>query len=193
VDTFGSQRDLAGEFGLIVIDRRGYGHSPATESMGWQTDKDDVAALLAGLGSAHLVGHSTGGTMALLAAAMVPQAVRSLIVVEPAVWGIADPADSPPERPAAYHDAWIAGQGLSARDFLIAITEATGVRDAAAMISASWAQATDTDWAAAEAMRHESWAGCAPIDVTALAAVGFPKIVVVGGWDQALHPDIADM
>jgi pimeloyl-ACP methyl ester carboxylesterase len=193
VDTFGSQRDLADEFRLIVIDRRGYGRSPATESMGWQIDKDDVAALLAGLGSAHLVGHSTGGTVALLAAAMVPQAVRSLIVVEPTVWGIADPADSPPGRPAAYHEAWIRGEGLSARDFLIAITEVTGMRDAAAMISASWAEATEADWAAAEAMRHESWAGCAPIDVTALAAAGFPKIVVVGGWDQALHPDIADM
>src|SRR5215831_20621037 len=105
VDTFGRQRALADEFRLIMIDRRGYGQNPATTNMGWQIDKDDVADLLADLGTAHLVGHSSGGTIALLAAAMVPHAVRSLIVVEPTVWGIADPADSPPERPAAYRDA----------------------------------------------------------------------------------------
>jgi len=193
IDTFGGQRDLADEFCLIMLDRRGYGQSPATASMGWQTDKDDVADLLADLGNAHLVGHSTGGTVALLAAAMVPHTIRSLIVVEPTVWGIADLTDSPPERPAAYHDVWIRAQDLPARDFLIAITEVTGVQDAEAMISASWAQSTEADRAAAEAMRHESWAGRAPIDVATLAAADFPKVVVVGGWDQALHPDIADM
>jgi pimeloyl-ACP methyl ester carboxylesterase len=192
-DTFGSQRDLADEFRLIMIDRRGYGQSPATDCMGWQTDKNDVAALLAHLGGAHLVGHSTGGTVALIAAAMVPRAVWSLIVVEPTVWGIADPADSPPERPAAYHRAWLRGRELSAQDFLITTTEVTGMHDVEAMISASWAQGTEADWAAAEAMRHESWAGRASIDVGALAAAGFPKTVVVGGWDQALHPDIAGM
>jgi pimeloyl-ACP methyl ester carboxylesterase len=193
VDTFGYQRDLADEFRLMMIDRRGYGQSPATESMGWQTDKDDVAALLTHLGGAHLVGHSTGGTVALIAAAMVPQAVWSLIVVEPTVWGIADPADSPPERPAAYHNAWLRGQELPALDFLITTTAVTGMHNVEAMISASWAQGTEADRAAAEAMRHESWAGGAPLDVAALAAAVFPKIVVVGGWDQALHPHIAGL
>jgi len=192
-DTFGTQRALADEFRLIMIDRRGYGQSPATASMGWQTDKDDLADLLADLGSAHLVGHSSGGTVALLAAAMVPHAVRSLIVVEPTVWGIADPVDSPPERPAAYQETWLRAQGLPARDFLIAITEAAGMQDAGGMISATWARATEADWAAAEAMRHESWAGGAPIDVTALAATDFPKLVAVGAWDPVLHPDLAGM
>jgi pimeloyl-ACP methyl ester carboxylesterase len=193
VDTFGTQQALADEFRLIMMDRRGYGQSPAAANIGWQTDKDDVAGLLTDLGSAHLVGHSSGGTVALLAAAMVPRAVRSLIVVEPTVWGIADPADSPPERPAAYLEVWVRGQGLPAKDFLIAITEVTGFQHAAGMVSATLARATEADWAAAEAMRHESWAGCAPIDVTALAATEFPKVVVVGGWDPALHPDIAGM
>lgn len=191
--TFGEQRALASEFQLIMMDRRGYGKSPATQRMGWQTDKDDVAAILADLGGAHLVGHSTGGTVALVAAPMVPDAVRSLVVVEPTVWGIADPADSPPERPAAYHAAWLRGQHLSARDFLVVTTEATGMRGAAAMISAMSDRASEADWAAAEAMRHETWAGCAPIDVAALAAARFPKVVVVGGWDPELHPDLAGM
>lgn len=193
VDTYGAQGALAGEFRLIMMDRRGYGRSPATERMGWQTDKDDVAELLTDLGSAHLVGHSTGGTVALIAAAMVPQAVRSLVVVEPTVWGIADPAVSPRERPTAYQDAWTRAQQLPAREFMIAITEAAGVQAAEAMISASWVSMTDADRAAAEAMRHESWAGSAPVDVDALAATGFAKVVVVGAWDPALYPDLADM
>jgi pimeloyl-ACP methyl ester carboxylesterase len=192
-DTFGKQRPLADEFRLIMMDRRGYGQSLATTQMGWQTDKDDVAALLTELGSAHLVGHSTGGTAALLAAAMVPQAVRSLVVVEPTVWGIADPAVSPPERPAAYQAAWTRGQSLSAREFLIATTAVTGLRNAEALISAMWDSATEADLAAAEAMRQETWAGGAPIDVAALAAADFPKLVVVGAWDRTLHPDLTDM
>ena len=193
VDTFGAQRTLADEFRLIIMDRRGYGQSPPAESMGWQTDKDDVARLLTELGSAHVVGHSTGGTVALIAAAMVPHAVRSLVVVEPTVWGIADPAVSPPERPAAYQEAWTRGQRLSAKEFMIVTTEAAGVKDAAAMIAQSWASATEADRAAAEAMRRESWAGRAPIDVTALATARFAKVVVVGAWDVDLHPDLAGM
>jgi pimeloyl-ACP methyl ester carboxylesterase len=193
VDTYDKQRVLADEFRLIMIDRRGYGQSPPAVNMGWQTDKDDIAALLHDLGSTHLVGHSTGGTVALLAAAMVPQAVRSLIVVEPTVWGIADPAESPPERPAAYQEAWTRGQSLSAKDFLVLTTAVTGVKNAEAMISESWEAASESDWGAIEAMQQESWAGRAPVDIEALAAARYPKAVVVGGWDVTLHPDLADM
>lgn len=193
VDTYEKQRVLADEFRLIMVDRRGYGQSPPTANMGWQTDKDDIAALLRDLGGAHLVGHSTGGTVALLAAALAPEAVRSLIVVEPTVWGIADPAESPPERPATYQEAWTLGQSMSARDFLVVTTAVTGVKNAEAMISESWDGAAESDWAAIEAMKHESWAGSAPIDVDALAAARYPKVVVVGGWDVSLHPDLADM
>ncbi len=202
LDTFGPQRALADQFRLILADRRGYGQSPrpaagpegpVTVSMGWQTDKDDVAELLTELGGAHLVGHSTGGTVALIAAAMVPEAVSSLVVIEPTVWGIADPALSPPWRPAAYQRAWTRAQGLPAKEFLVAITRAAGLPDAEAMISASWAANTEADLAAAEAMRHESWAGTAPVDVAALASAGFRKVVVVGAWDPALYPELDDM
>jgi len=105
----------------------------------------DVADLLTDLGSAHLVGHSTGGTAALLAAGRVLRAVRSLIVVEPTVWGITDPDDSPPERPAAYREVWMRGPGLSAREFLVALTEVTGVKDAPGMVSAALAETTEAD------------------------------------------------
>ena len=163
--------------------------SPAAPPIGWPTDAGDVAGLLTDLGGAHLVGHSSGGTVALLAAARAPHAVRSLVAVEPAVWGIADPGSSPPEYAAADRDTWARGPGMSAREFLTALTALyTGGRDAAEITATTVAGFTGTDWAAAGAWRHEAWLGDAAIDLTALAAAGFRTVVAVGGYDPAVHP-----
>jgi pimeloyl-ACP methyl ester carboxylesterase len=77
---------------LHVIDRPGFGGSPSRGP----DDQDADAKLIADrLGaSSHLIGHSFGGAEALLAAALRPGAVRSLILVEPALKQLAasDPA-----------------------------------------------------------------------------------------------------
>jgi pimeloyl-ACP methyl ester carboxylesterase len=188
IDSFGRQRALADEFRLNLIDRRGYGQSPAASAIGWPTDAGDVADLLTELGGAHLVGHSSGGTVALLAAALAPDAVRSLVVVEPAVWGIADPASSPPGCAAADRDTWVRGPGMSAREFLVALTGLYLGSDAAEIAAATAAGFTEADWAAADTWRREAWPGDATIDLTGLAAAGFPKVVVLGGYDPAADP-----
>lgn len=113
--TFGQQRALADEFRLNLLDRRGYGKSPAAPAIGWPTDAGDVAGLLTELGGAHLVGHSPGGTVALLAAALAPHAVRSLVAVEPSVWGIADPGSSPPLDQVAVAHRAVAKGGVRGR------------------------------------------------------------------------------
>ena len=187
-DTFGRQRALADEFRLQLMDRRGYGQSPAASPIGWPTDAGDVADLLTELGGAHLVGHSSGGTVALLAAALAPDAVRSLVVVEPAVWGVADPASAPPGCAAADRDTWLRGPAISAREFLVALTGLYLGKDAAEVVAATTAGFTETDWAAADTWRHEAWPGDAVIDVTGLAAAPFPKMVVIGGYDPAADP-----
>jgi pimeloyl-ACP methyl ester carboxylesterase len=187
-DSFSRQRGLADEFQLNLIDRRGYGQSPAASAPGWPTDAGDVADLLTELGGAHLVGHSSGGTVALLAAALAPDAVRSLVVVEPAVWGIADPGSSPPECAAADRDTWVRGPGLSARDFLIALTGLYVGQDAAEIAAAMSAGFSEADWAAADTWRQEAWPGDAVIDLSGLAAAGFAKVVVLGGYDPAADP-----
>ncbi len=64
----------------MLVDRRGFGRSSDGASCGWPTDMDDVAALLDELGGAHLVGHSYGGVVSLLAAGLRPERVRSLVV-----------------------------------------------------------------------------------------------------------------
>ena len=189
-ETFGAQRALADEFCVILIDRCGYGQSPAAGPIGWPTDTGVVADMLTGLGRAHLVGHSTGGTVALLAAAEVPDAVHSLTLIEPSVWGVAAPADSPPEIAAADRDVFRRGPRLSAEEFLIALNELAGVPDPAGMVSAMVPGFTEADWAGANAFRNEAWPGDARIDLAALAASRFPKLVAIGAWDLAVHPEL---
>jgi pimeloyl-ACP methyl ester carboxylesterase len=185
LNTFSQQRALADEFRVILIDRRGYGRSPAAAVIGWPTDAGDVAGLLTELGGAHLVGHSSGGTVALFAAALAPRAVRSLVVIEPAVWGIADPGSSPPACAAADRSAWTRGPRMSAQEFLVALNGLYAGADAAEITKATTSAFTQADWAAADTWRREAWPGDAPVDLGTLAAASFPKTVVIGGYELA--------
>src|SRR3954452_2357440 len=87
VEEWDAQRPLADEgFRLLVLDRRGYGQSPAAEGEDFVRDGDDIAALMDG--GAHLVGHSYGGLGVMFAAARRPDATRSLTLLEPAAFAL---------------------------------------------------------------------------------------------------------
>jgi pimeloyl-ACP methyl ester carboxylesterase len=80
--TWKEQRPLGERWELEVLNRRGYGNSPPPAVRSdFEEDARDIAALLGD--GAHLVGHSYGAIGALYAAALRPQAVRSLVVNEP--------------------------------------------------------------------------------------------------------------
>jgi pimeloyl-ACP methyl ester carboxylesterase len=80
--TWKEQRPLGQRWRLEVLNRRGYGKSPPPEVRSdFEQDARDIAALLGG--GAHLVGHSFGAIAALYAAALRPEAVRSLTINEP--------------------------------------------------------------------------------------------------------------
>lgn len=87
-----AQRPLAERFTLVVATRSGYPPNPPLERI----DFDDQARELADLLETgdHLVGHSYGGVVSLLAAAERPETLSSLTVVEPPAFGVAreDPA-----------------------------------------------------------------------------------------------------
>ncbi len=86
-------RPFAARYRVIAYSRRYHTPNP------WRGDgsdysaalhAQDLAALLESLklGPAHLVGHSAGGTVALLAARDHPQLVRSVVVMEPGLPGL---------------------------------------------------------------------------------------------------------
>lgn len=86
---FAAQERLGARgYRVIVPDRPGHGRSP---DPGRPDDPVADGKLVATLleDGAHLVGHSFGGCVALAAAAMRPEAVRSLTLIEPAMIAVA--------------------------------------------------------------------------------------------------------
>jgi pimeloyl-ACP methyl ester carboxylesterase len=98
---FSRQLGLAESFELLLPDRPGAGDTPADGPQDAARDGRLIADLLGSLltddavvrGPAHLVGHSYGGVAAMVAAALRPEAVGSLVVIEPPVYQLA--ADDP--------------------------------------------------------------------------------------------------
>jgi pimeloyl-ACP methyl ester carboxylesterase len=81
---FTGQKALADQgWRLRLIDRPGFGLSPSRGPDDMVADARLVAEHLGK--SSHLIGHSFGGAEALLAAALKPRVVRSLVLVEPAL------------------------------------------------------------------------------------------------------------
>jgi pimeloyl-ACP methyl ester carboxylesterase len=97
--------DLARRFRVLTYDRRG--HSQSERTLGRRTtdsDTADLAALVAhiGLGPAHVVGNSFGGSVALRLAARHPDLVSSLAIHEPPLFdlNLDDPAGARAVRQA---------------------------------------------------------------------------------------------
>ena len=90
---FPNQKALADRgWQLVLPDRPGHGSSPSRGAEDMEVDAAWVAEML-GDGS-HLVGHSYGGLIALAAAGLRPDAVKSLTLIEPPLYSAApdDPA-----------------------------------------------------------------------------------------------------
>src|SRR6476660_1491875 len=86
---FAAQQRLALRgFQLLVPDRPGHGKSPSPGRPDDAAADGEWAAELLG-DSAHLIGHSFGGCVALAAASRRPAAVRSLTLIEPAMLSLA--------------------------------------------------------------------------------------------------------
>src|SRR5436190_1060808 len=90
--TWRKQLVLAERWRLVLPNRPGFGASPPLERGDFEVEAPLIAELLGD--GAHLVGHSYGGVIALLAAGLLPEAVKSLTVSEPGALTLAgdDPA-----------------------------------------------------------------------------------------------------
>ena len=187
LDTFPEQRALADRFHIVLIDRAGFGDSPAKEVVGWPTDVDDLIELLVECKGAHLVGQSYGAVVSLLAAGRRPDLVHSLVVIEPPLFGIARAEPAVQTMLASEKRLRQAVHEMTTKQFVHAWgAEVMGRNpDSVDAWTSTW---TPKDWAAAEATRREHWPGDAPVQLVALAELSVPKVVVVGGWPEDLFP-----
>jgi pimeloyl-ACP methyl ester carboxylesterase len=172
--TWAAQRPLEGRFDLVVPNRRGFPPGPDVESVDFEDEAVWLDAFLEP--EAHLVGHSYGGVIALLAAARRPELVRSLTVIEPPALAVArgDPAvdafvarstglwESGPREPEAF-----------LRGFLAAVN-APAPRGA---FSPALLQGART-------LMVERYPWTAEIPLDELAAAPFPKLVVSGAHSE---------
>jgi pimeloyl-ACP methyl ester carboxylesterase len=85
--TWSRQMELADRWTLVLPNRPGFGASPPLARGDFETEAPLIAELLGD--GAHLVGHSYGAVIALCAAALAPDAVRSLTISEPGCMRVA--------------------------------------------------------------------------------------------------------
>lgn len=173
--TWNAQRPLAERFDLVVPNRRGFPPGPDVA----RVDFDDEAVWLEQWldPGTHVVGHSYGGVISLLAAARRSELVRSLTVVEPPAFAIArgDPAV----------DAFVAGGDRLWSDgprdpeaFLRVFLRSVGAQVPPGRLSAALLQGARTLMVERPPWRAE-------ISLGALAAAPFPVLAVSGGHSGA--------
>jgi pimeloyl-ACP methyl ester carboxylesterase len=178
--TWRAQAPLAERFTLLVVDRPGFGEAPPPDGrVDWETDAALVAEALPE--GAHLVGHSYGGVIALLAAARRPEALASLTVVEPPAFAVArdDPDVEAFVAEAGAH--WQDGPDdpeAFLRRFLELVSPSSPPLQAP--VGASLI-------AGARLLRHERLPFEAEIPVAALQAAGIPTLAVSGGHHPAFE------
>ena len=85
--TWGAQRPLSRRFELVVLDRPGFPPGPPIEHVDFEEQAHFVCDKLR-VGD-HLVGHSYGGVICLLAAGLNPDLLCSLTVIEPPAMDVA--------------------------------------------------------------------------------------------------------
>jgi pimeloyl-ACP methyl ester carboxylesterase len=174
--TWREQRPLAERWTLVIPDRPGFGGGPPVERVDFEVDAPLVAELLGD--GVHLVGHSYGGVVCLLAAARRPEAVRSLTVIEPPAFGIARGSAAADAFVARATDLWADGPDEPAA-FLAAFLRLVGSN-----IALPEPLTPELERGARLLLvERPPWEAQIPLD--ALAAAPFPKLVVSGGHDPA--------
>jgi pimeloyl-ACP methyl ester carboxylesterase len=178
--TWQEQRPLAERWRLLVLDRRGYSPNPPEDREDFETDAADVAGLLAELGPLHLVGHSYGGVVSLLAAAQQPQKVRSLAVIEPPAFGVAPDDPDVQGAAAVLREYWETGP-RDPEAFL------RGFHDLIGAATPLPSPLPPSLIQSAALLQNERFPGEAVIPLDALRRGSFPKLVISGGHTPAFE------
>jgi pimeloyl-ACP methyl ester carboxylesterase len=174
--TWRAQRPLEECFELLVLNRPGFPPNPPVERVDFEPDADLVAGLLKR--GDHLVGHSYGGVISLLAAARRPELLSSLTVVEPPATRVAAGDAAVDAFAAGAEELWSRGPVHDAAAFLNMFLVAVG-----SDFHPPSPLPPELDQCA-RALVRERLPTEAEIPLDLLAATPFPKLVVSG----AHHP-----
>ena len=171
--TWRKQRELAAHWTLCLPNRPGFGASRPLPRGDFELEAPLMAELLGD--GAHLVGHSYGSVIALLAATLRPHAVRSLTVSEPGLLRLmaGDPvADATIARGGELYGM---GEAIAPGEFLRAFR--------AGVHSTHETPEELPDWlergARHAARERPPWEADIPLEK--LADASFPKLVISGG------------
>jgi pimeloyl-ACP methyl ester carboxylesterase len=173
--TWTAQRPLAERFELVVPNRRGFPPGPDVE----RVDFEDEAAWLEQFltPGTHLVGHSYGGVVALLAAARRPERLRSLTVIEPPAFAVARADPDVGRFVAESIRLWRDGP-RDPEQFLRTFLAAVGSALPRGELTPAMLQGART-------LMVERGPWEAEIPLAALADTPFPKLVVSGAHSRA--------
>jgi pimeloyl-ACP methyl ester carboxylesterase len=174
--TWRAQQPLLEHFELEILERPGFPPNPPVERADFEVDARLVADGLRN--GDHLVGHSYGGVIALLAAARRPEAVGSLAVVEPPATRVARGTAAVDAFAADAEDLWANGPKDDPEAFLRMFLVAVGSDFNPPSPLPPELEQT------ARILIHERLPTEADIPLEALAEAPFPKLVVSG----AHHP-----
>jgi pimeloyl-ACP methyl ester carboxylesterase len=177
--TWRAQWELAGRRRLVLANRPGFGSSPDTGRGDFEAEAPLFAALL-GAG-AHLVGHSYGGVIALYAAALRPDAVRSLTVSEPGCLAAAAGVPAVDRQIENGRLLYANAAGRGPREFLLAFRGGAGVTRG----TPPELEGALLDGARRLMQERPPWE--AEPDWPVLREAPFPKLVVSGGHSEVFE------
>jgi pimeloyl-ACP methyl ester carboxylesterase len=196
--TWGAQKPLAERFEIVMPNRRGFPPGPDVERVDFadeavwleqflEADAGSVAGKAGdarredrgpcGAARTHLVGHSYGGVISLLAAARRPELLRSLTVIEPPAFGIARGRPGVDEFIARIEEHWTNGS-RDPGEFLRGFLGLVGSSIPPGHLSPELLQGART-------LMVERSPAEAVIPFDELAGAPFPKLVVSGAHNAA--------
>jgi len=177
--TWRKQLELAERWSLIIPSRPGFGESPPLERNDFEVEAPMFAELL-GEG-AHLVGHSYGAVIALIAAAERPDAVRSLTVSEPGCLRVAEGTPAVDEMIANGKLLFENASSIPSEEFLRLF------RGGAGSAFGTPDQLPEELLHGVERLKRERPSWEAEIPLERLAAGDFPVLVLSGGHSPAFE------
>ena len=171
------QQPLAERFELVAVERPCFPPNPPVDRVDFESDAALVAELLEP--GDHLVGHSYGGVISLLAAAQNPAAVRSLTVIEPPATRVAAGNPAVDAFAAAGEALYASGARDDPETFLRRFLLVVG----SALDPPSPLPPELEQGARALQVERGPWEAEIPLDL--LAAAPFPKLVFSGNHNPA--------